>query len=443
MLMSVHHQPHRGRKRRAADVVGEPADAGRRAPADRQVEDLLGNLGHALQYRATAGQNDARIERLLVAGAANLVPHEVEDLLRARLQDLREDSPRHHPRPAAAHARHVNRLVFLHHCRERASALALELLGVGNRHPEADRDVAGEMVAADADHRGVPQAAALVDGDVGGAAADVDQGDAQLLLVLRQHRLGRADLLDDGVDHAYAGAVDARHQVLRRRRGAGDDVDVHLEPRPGHADGHADAVLLVDDEVLRQHVQDLAAGRQADGLGGVDRPPHVVARDLAGLAGDGDHPAAVEALDVRPGHRQVDGVDLDAGHELGLVDRALYRVHRRLEIDDDAAADAARLGDPDADDVEAVIGDQLTDDGADLRRADVEPDQIAILASHTPSRQSRSVRIADARRTSGPFAGRTYIRPSNLRSTYSMSGTRARSASSISRYPSSRSAKRA
>ena len=162
-------------------------------------------------------------------------------------------------------------------------------------------------------------------------------------------------------------------------------MDVDLEPRAGHADRRADAVLLVDDEVLRQHVQNLASGRQADGLGRLDRPPHVVARDLAALAGDGDDAAAVEPLDVRAGHRQVDGVDLDAGHQLGLVDGLLDRVDRGLEVDDHAAPDAARLGDADADDVEAAVVDQLADDGADLRRADVEPDQIAILTSHTSS----------------------------------------------------------
>ena len=141
-------------------------------------------------------------------------------------------------------------------------------------------------------------------------------------------------------------------------------MDVDLEPRAGHADRRADAVLLVDDEVLRQHVQDLAAGRQRHRLGRVDRPAHVVAGDLAVLAGDGDDAAAVEALDVRARQRQVHGVDLDAGHQLGFLDRLLDRVDGRLEVDDDAALDAARLGDADADDVEAAVVEALADDAA-------------------------------------------------------------------------------
>ena len=67
-----------------------PTPAGH-AAADRQVEDLLGDLRHALEDRAAAGQHDAGVERLLVARAPDLVPHQVEDLLGARLQDLGED----------------------------------------------------------------------------------------------------------------------------------------------------------------------------------------------------------------------------------------------------------------------------------------------------------------------------------------------------------------
>ena len=50
--------------------------------------------------------------------------------------------------------------------------------------------------------------------------------------------------------------------VLDGGRARRDDVDVDLEARSGHPDGRADAVLLVHHEVLRQHVEDLAAVRQ-------------------------------------------------------------------------------------------------------------------------------------------------------------------------------------
>ena len=218
-----------------------------------------------------------------------------------------------------------------------------------------------------------------------------------------------------------AGAVHAGDDVLRRALAAGDDVDVHLEPRAGHADRRADAVLLVDDEVLRQHVQDFAAGRQRHRLRGVDRAPHVLAGDLAVLAGDGNHAAAVEALDVRPGQREVHRVDLDAGHQLGLLDRLLDRFDRRLEVDDDAAPDAARLGDAEADDVERRRRRAVSPTTRrHLRGADVEADQIPFFSRHygRPCSLFSSTglpRLRAARRF-GPDARRCARRTANRRS---------------------------
>ena len=378
----VHHQPDGGGALRRVDVIHEPAGAGRRAAADRQVEDLLGDLGHALEVGAAAGEDEAGVERAVAAGVADLVPQQVEDLLGARLQDLREDAARHQARLAAADAGHLHRLVLADHGGERAAAAALDLLGLGQRRAQADGDVVGEVIAADRDDAGVPHRAALVDDDVGGAAADVDEGDAELLLVARQHRFGRGELAQRRLHHVDAGAVDAGDQVLRRAGRAVDDVDVDLEARAGHADRRADAVLLVDHEVLRQDVDDLAAGRQRHRLGGVEGAAHVLAHDLAVLAGDGDDAAAVDAVHVRARQPEVHGVDLDAGGELGLLERFLDRLDRGLEIDDDAAADAARIGQADADDVERSVVARLADDRGHLRRAHVEPDDVAFLAAH-------------------------------------------------------------
>src|SRR5262249_14511226 len=102
VAIAVEHQPDAGGERRAVDVIRQPADVARTAAPDREIENLLGDLRHAVEDRAAAGQHDAGVEALLVAGAADLVPHQMEDLLGARLQDLGQDAPRHDPRLAAA-----------------------------------------------------------------------------------------------------------------------------------------------------------------------------------------------------------------------------------------------------------------------------------------------------------------------------------------------------
>jgi len=160
------------------------------------------------------------------------------------------------------------------------------------------------------------------------------------------------------------------------------DDTAPVEPRAGHPDRRADAILLVDDEILGQHVQDFPAGGKRHRLRRVNRTPHVVAGDLAVLAGDGNDTAAVEPFDVRPRQREVDRVDLDAGHQLGLLDRLLDRIHRAFEIDDDAAFDAARFRCTDPDDVDAAIVQGLADDADDRGRADIESNDISLFARH-------------------------------------------------------------
>src|SRR5262245_30899759 len=126
------------------------------------------------------------------------------------------------------------------------------------------------MIATDTDHGGVPEAPSFVNRDVGGSAADVDQRHTKILLIVGQHGFASRQLFDDGFGNVYAGAVDARDNVLSGALAAGHDVDVHFETRPGHADRCADAVLFVHDEVLGEHVENLATRWQRHGFCGVD-----------------------------------------------------------------------------------------------------------------------------------------------------------------------------
>ena len=97
------------------------------------------------------------------------------------------------------------------------------------------------------------------------------------------------------------------------------------------------------------------------------------------LARDRDHAARVEAADVGAGDAHVGRADLDAGHQLGLLDHALDRVDGGLEVDDDALAQALGLGLADADDVEAALVGDLGHDRADLVGPDVEADDVAVF----------------------------------------------------------------
>src|SRR5947207_7898988 len=116
-------------------------------------------------------------------------------------------------------------------------------------------------------------------------------------------------------------------------------------------------------------------------------------------------------------------VDLDTGCQLRFVDCFLDRFDGRFQVHDHATTDAARVGQSDADDVETSVIGQLADDGGDLRRADVEPDQVSFLACHqVPPFYNRSIRERGSRvmfesqgRLRAAATGLTYSRSRNLR----------------------------
>src|SRR5262249_13097293 len=77
--IAVQRETDTSGKGRTVDVIGQPAHANRTTAPDWQIENLFGNLGHAVEDGAAAGQHDSRVEALLVAGASDFVPDEVED----------------------------------------------------------------------------------------------------------------------------------------------------------------------------------------------------------------------------------------------------------------------------------------------------------------------------------------------------------------------------
>ena len=215
------------------------------------------------------------------------------------------------------------------------------------------------------------------DRDVGGAAPDVDHADTELALVVGQHRLRRGQRLEHDVDHVEPGLVAALDDVLGAGDGGRDDVDLRLEPHAAHAQRLADAVLVVDDELLRDHVDDLAVHRDRDGLGGVDHPLHVPLAHLAIL--HRHHSVRVEGADVAAGDAGVDRRDLAVGHQLRLLHGMLDGVDGGVDVDHHPLAQPARRMGPDAHHVDTA-GAAFGHDGTDLGRADVETHDQVILA---------------------------------------------------------------
>ncbi len=157
---------------------------------------------------------------------------------------------------------------------------------------------------------------------------------------------------------------------------AADDVHLDVQPHPGHAERVLDPVLVVDDELLGQHMEHLLVHGDVDGPGAVDGARHVGLAHFLVL--DRRHAAGVEALDMAAGNADIDRVDLHAGHELGLLHGFLDGLDGAVDVHDHAFFQAVGGADADPDDVHLSVVLHLAHDGADLGRPQVEPYQHII-----------------------------------------------------------------
>ena len=80
---------------------------------------------------------------------------------------------------------------------------------------------------------------------------------SQLLLVGRQHRFRRGELLEHELNDLDARLVHAGHDVLGHGHRRGHDMHVRLQPRADHPDRVRDAILAVHRELSRHDVDDL------------------------------------------------------------------------------------------------------------------------------------------------------------------------------------------
>src|SRR5690606_9189411 len=149
------------------------------------------------------------------------------------------------------------------------------------RDAHADGEVVGDVTAADRDHGAVPDAAFDEHGDIGRAAADVEQDDAEFLVVGREDRLAGGERTHDDFFDFHAGLRNALGEVAHGAAGGVDDVGFDFQPDAGHAGRVFHPLLPVDDEPAREYVQHFPVHRQRDGLGRFDHPRDVFVADFA------------------------------------------------------------------------------------------------------------------------------------------------------------------
>ncbi len=257
---------------------------------------------------------------------------------------------------------------------------ALDLFRFRDRRAQTHSKIVREVIAAHGDCRRVPHHASGVADQLGRAAADIEQADAQIALVLRKACLRRSKRLEHRVVHAYARAVHRRHDILRRHARRRHNVDVRLEALPHHPDGVANVVLLVEKKFLRKHVQHFAVFRQRDAFGRLDRAPHVFALHVPRPRSQRDSALAVHAAHVRPRHADHRRFHRHADDRFRFLHRAPNRTHREIEIHDLPFAPAFRFRRAERREFHAAVIILLAHQRARFRAADIERHNVPFFS---------------------------------------------------------------
>ena len=95
-------------------------------------------------------------------------------------------------------------------------------------------------------------------------------------------------------------------------------MDVRFEALADHADGVADAVLAIENEFLREDVEDFAIFGETDIAGGFHGAADVVFLDVAGALAESDAAAGIYAADVAACYAYYGGFERHAYEAFGF-----------------------------------------------------------------------------------------------------------------------------
>src|SRR5581483_741256 len=382
-LCSVQDQSHSRRIFGLRDLFGQVREALRLGNANGQVEGLLGHFREAVQSRAAAGKNESGGNLAVQPRALQLIPDQSQKLLGARLDNLRKHARIDRARRPVAHAGNFKGGILGKKRGGSAAVMPLDFLRLRDGSPEADGQVVGEVIAADRHRARVAHDPSAVNDELRRSAADIQQAATQFAFVLSERGFRGSQGLENRVADQNARPVCRRDEILRRGNRRGDHVDIGFEPLPDHSDGIANAVMRVNNELVRQYVEHLAILRKRDVPRSIDCVANVLALNVARAVAERDASPAVHSPNVRSGDADQCRLDRHSANAFRLLGGAANRTDRGIQIDDEALAQPLRLGGSKREEFHLFLRN-FGNQRAGLCASDVQPDDIAILLRQVP-----------------------------------------------------------
>src|SRR5690625_126839 len=287
---------------------------------------MLCDLCRADECRTAAGEDDTCTESARVADprTLDLTGYESEDLIDPLLDDMGDELTWNlslRPWSWTGDLDHLTWIDELGRC-DPISLLGPFCFGIGYGEPLGE--VIGHGDSTPGYRRLVPEPALLEDREFGRCAAEVDEGDTDISLILDEHRLTSGQWLVDECGYPVSSPLDRPSPVLECDRRAGYDIDLGLEPRPHDPYGIPYSGPLIDEVSLWQDVEDLSILGHSHCSCDLVYPPDITLADLA--SADRDDPGRELPRDMLACYTYIEPVDRDAGHQLGLLHRLADRL---------------------------------------------------------------------------------------------------------------------
>ena len=143
------------------------------------------------------------------------------------------------------------------------------------------------------------------DGQVGGSAAQIQQGHTELFFFIGQDGLARGQRFQNDIANIQPGAVGAFNDIMGGCHCSGDNMYFGLQTHAGHSHRVLDAALIIHHIFLRQDMNHLTVHGDGDGPGRIDHAVDIRLADFVTL--DRNDSAAVKAGDVAAGDTGIYG----------------------------------------------------------------------------------------------------------------------------------------
>src|SRR5215469_3557721 len=147
--MRIQEQAHSGTEFRLSKIGWHSRERSSSSHANGTAQHLLCYFRNGGQACTASSENASCAQGLQDSCLAQVVAHHLKQFPRARLQDLRDQSLRHHSRWPLCNRRNLDLVAFRNRGHHGASKELLDLLRFLDRSAESNCDVIGEMISTD------------------------------------------------------------------------------------------------------------------------------------------------------------------------------------------------------------------------------------------------------------------------------------------------------